>query len=701
MNRRVVASGLTALGLVACNAILGLEGDTVIAPPSSEAGTPDTSERDGNVARADGSGSSEAGVGEAGLPDVTEPGIDAGPPGITLAAGALGGEGNADGPSAEARFSSLSGVVVDKDGNHYVVDASGSVVRKIAVGSQVVSTFATNLSHVSGITYDGDHTLYVTEQDTCLLRSIDTVTGNVSTVFGDVCGDPSPSTPRLKHPRGLVFAGASRLLYIADAPFLRSYDVDTHELLVACGAALQPPGSGACADHAIDGFDLAYDASLNEVYYRQDLQLFRFKPLTLTVDAFVSGSTDIAFPGSGLATGSPGEQQLLVGSDRAIQLVTLTTGGVGPVSGSNGAPPRWLDGPTADARFEKIGGFWRTGVFQYEIADRTTLRVLTGTVVETLAGRGRATGHVDGVRDNARLAQAFSLTQGPNGLVYFYDRPHCTVRSYDPATGAVATVAGQPDMNGQTNGDAGVALLDDESDGIVWDGTSILYSSSANLTIRSIDPKTGAITPLQTSFGLGPALASDGNGRVFSTGPARQSVIAWSRSAVNDRTTIAGVDGSAGAPADGTGTGAIFGQVTGACFDAKLDAIIVVDQTAFAIRRVQRDGVVKTIAGKLGERGFVDAVGDQARFSLPDQIACDGRGHAYVNEPFEGVVRRVDLETGAVTTVAGTRRRQGMRAGALPGGLNQPLGPLVLPNGHLLVGSLAEAALFEIALPPQ
>lgn len=711
MRRRLALSGLTALMLVACNAILGLDGDTVIATPPDGSTATDGSVTDAPSSSVDATADasdSDTGVSDAGLSDVIEPTIDAGPATIVLAAGALGGEGNANGTGQEARFSSLSGIALDKDGNHYAVDATGSVIRKIAANSLVVTTFAKDLDRVSGITYDGDHKLYVTEQEKCRLLAIDTVSGQSTAVIDGGCGDPTASTPRLKHPRGLVYTGMPldkvHVIYIADAPFIRAYDVETGQLSNACGADLMPPGSGACSDHVIDAFDLAYDATLNEVYYRQDLSVFRFKVAKLSIEQLPpSASVSVAFSGFGLATGTPGEEQLLVGDDRSIQLISITTSNVGPVSGSSTEPARWLDGPTADARFEKIGAFWRLGPFNYEIADRTSVRVLTGSVVGTLAGRGRASGYVDAVKENARFSQAFSLTQGPNGIVYFYDRPHCTVRSYDPSTGAVATVAGKADVNGQTNGDAGAALLDDESDGIVWDGTSILYSSSANITIRSINPTTGAIAPLQTTFGLGPALASNGNGRVFSTGSARQSVIEWNRNTPNERKTIAGVDGSPSAPADGTGIGAIFGQVTGLCFDANLDAIFAVDQGAFAVRKIlldkAADGVVTTLAGKLGEKGFADDVGDKARFGIIDQIACDGKGHAFVNEPEAGVIRRIDLATGAVKTVAGTRGVQGIQLGS-PGGLNQPLGPLVLPNGHLLVGSLAESALVDITPAP-
>jgi hypothetical protein len=65
---------------------------------------------------------------------------------------------------------------------------------------------------------------------------------------------------------------------------------------------------------------------------------------------------------------------------------------------------------------------------------------------------------------------------------------------------------------------------------------------------------------------------------------------------------------------------------------------------------------VTTLAGVPGVAGFVDGVGDQARFSLVEGIWSDGTS-VYVLDAGNEAVRKIDVQTRAVTTIA-----QGLRA---------------------------------------
>ena len=96
-------------------------------------------------------------------------------------------------------------------------------------------------------------------------------------------------------------------------------------------------------------------------------------------------------------------------------------------------------------------------------------------------------------------------------------------------------------------------------------------------------------------------------------------------------------------------------------------ALFVVDMFNDKIRRVEvATGAVTTLAGS-GETGSADDVGGAARFSCPYDVAISRDGSAlFVADLDNHKIRRVEVATGAVTTVAGSgTRRKGRSAGAV------------------------------------
>jgi hypothetical protein len=70
------------------------------------------------------------------------------------------------------------------------------------------------------------------------------------------------------------------------------------------------------------------------------------------------------------------------------------------------------------------------------------------------------------------------------------------------------------------------------------------------------------------------------------------------------------------------------------------------------IRRIASDGTVSTIAGAAGLPGSADGIGSAARFQFPGALVADG-AVLYVSDTVNRTIRRIDLATRAVTTVAG------------------------------------------------
>jgi sugar lactone lactonase YvrE len=64
--------------------------------------------------------------------------------------------------------------------------------------------------------------------------------------------------------------------------------------------------------------------------------------------------------------------------------------------------------------------------------------------------------------------------------------------------------------------------------------------------------------------------------------------------------------------------------------------------------------VLELVAGALGGVGNADGVGEDARFWQPMGMVSDGQGNLYVADMGSNIIRKVEVATGTVTTLAGT-----------------------------------------------
>src|SRR5262249_46747864 len=84
-------------------------------------------------------------------------------------------------------------------------------------------------------------------------------------------------------------------------------------------------------------------------------------------------------------------------------------------------------------------------------------------------------------------------------------------------------------------------------------------------------------------------------------------------------------------------------------------ALYVADTNNSCIRKINlATGEVSTLAGAMNQPGSVDGVGTAARLFYPCGLAYDAARNAlYVADTTNETIRRVDLGNGAVTTLAG------------------------------------------------
>ena len=148
-------------------------------------------------------------------------------------------------------------------------------------------------------------------------------------------------------------------------------------------------------------------------------------------------------------------------------------------------------------------------------------------------------------------------------------------------------------------------------------------------------------------------------------------------------TTLAGQPLVSGA-ANGAGTNALFSDPAAMVADAGGN-LFVADSQNHAIRKISPNGIVSTLAGQLGMAGSADAPGTNAQFNSPCGLALDTSGNLFVSDTGNHTIRKVTTG-GVVTTVAGAVGQGGFINGVgLVAQFNSPLGLMAATNGTIYV----------------
>jgi DNA-binding beta-propeller fold protein YncE len=147
--------------------------------------------------------------------------------------------------------------------------------------------------------------------------------------------------------------------------------------------------------------------------------------------------------------------------------------------------------------------------------------------------------------------------------------------------------------------------------------------------------------------------------------------------------TLAGRKGQYG-HADGIGEEARFSSPFGLVAD-RSGNVFVTELDNHTIRKVTPIGEVITIAGRPGVPGFADGYGRDARFREPSGIAIDGNGNLFVADKGNHLIRKIAPD-GKVSTYAGSATAWGSVDGSRQSArFWSPCGLLIDPTGSLLV----------------
>ena len=288
------------------------------------------------------------------------------------------------------------------------------------------------------------------------------------------------------------------------------------------------------------------------------------------------------------------------------------------------------DGTGAAARFNYPRGLAVDAAGNVLVADtgnHTIRKISPAGVVTTLAGTAGSAGITDGTGAAARFNNPRGLAVDGAGNVLVADAPNHTIRKISPA-GVVTTLAGTAGVQDSTDG-TGAAARFSNPIGLTVDGAgNVLVADSANHTIRKISP-AGVVT------------------------------------------TLAGTAGSAGIT-DGTGAAARFNNPRGLAVDGAGN-VLVADAPNHTIRKISPAGVVTTLAGTAGVQDSTDGTGAAARFNFPQGLAVDAAGNVLVADTSNHTIRKIS-PAGVVTTVVGAAGVRGFNPGPLPGALSSPIG---------------------------
>ena len=300
----------------------------------------------------------------------------------------------------------------------------------------------------------------------------------------------------------------------------------------------------------------------------------------------------------------------------------------------------------------------------------------------------------------AELKLPWAVVVGANGDLFIADTGNHRIRKVEPGTGVVTTVAGTGTPGFAGDGDVATGAQLANPGGVSVDANGDLFiADTGNHRIRKVETATGVMTTVAGTGQGGFAgdgdlavraqLASpggvsvDANGNLFiaDTGNHR---IRKLESATGVITTVAG-KGTPGFAGDGdVATDAQLYDPQNTAFDPHGD-LLIVDKSNHCIRKIELDtGVIATVAGT-GQSGFAGDgdVATGAQLASPVGIAVDANGDVFIADTWNHRIRKVALRTGTITTVVGGAAPMG-EAGSEPT-------PTTTPAGQASEGNPLEA----------
>lgn len=538
-----------------------------------------------------------------------------------------GGSSMADGiPATEAYVGTTLGLALDGAGNLYIVSGSRQKILRVDAATGILTTVAgTGVTGFSGdggpatsamlnypmdVVVDPSGSLYISDQGNFRVRKVDGTTGVITTFAGTGTegdqGDGGPATSaNLENPWGLALNAAGDL-------FITTFYQDADG--GCCGRVrVVDAATGIISLYAGSGYGTGENIPATSLSLRE--------PVGIGFDA--AGDLLVAEQGSSLTLDPVWWGRLY--------RVDATTGLVSSVTGRSD----WAgDGGLAtDALLQRVAGLTYDASGNLFVTDSNWIRrvdAATG-VITRVAGTDPAGPYVgDG---GPALQEWLDDPQGTAidaaGNLFIAETWNHKIRWVDASTGIIDTYAG----NGSTgfSGDNGPA-----TSASLWFPKDVAFDLNGDLCIA--DTYNNRIRKVITQTGQIVTVAGDGNGTFAGDGGPATTASLWDPASV--------------------------------AFDAAGN-LFIADTQNYRIRRVDAGtGIITTVAGD-GTLGYGGDGGPatSAHFGTIGSLAVDGNGNLLLADGTNRVVRKVDMGTGIIETVAG--------GGAYRGDGNEPLQTLL------------------------
>ena len=338
----------------------------------------------------------------------------------TIAGNGTAGYSGDSGPAGGAELNGPYGLAIDNAANLYIADPANNRVRKVALGTGIISTVAgkgtagysgnsgpatsAELNSPVGVAADSAGNLYIADEGNNVIRKIDS-SGTITTVAGNneegYSGDNGLATSATLYAPAGVAVDSTGNLYIADTNNNR-----VRKVTAATGIITTIAGTGTAGYSGDNG--PAASATLN-------------KP-----SAVVEGST--------------GNLYILDTGNNVVRLLN-TTGKITTIAGTGTAGYSGDNGPATSATLRAPYGLNIDTVGNLSIADsgNNVVRVVsTAGIITTIAGTGTYGYSGDGgPPTSAMLNNPQGVAVDGQGNLYISDRSNNRIREVATPAGSV------------------------------------------------------------------------------------------------------------------------------------------------------------------------------------------------------------------------------------------------------------------------
>lgn len=325
--------------------------------------------------------------------------------------------------------------------------------------------------------------------------------------------------------------------------------------------------------------------------------------------------------------------------------------------------------------------------------------------VITILGDGKAgyTGD-NGPADEAQCEQPFGLVIGPDGALYVCETANHVIRRIDLETNNVTTVAGTGEKGYSGDGGSALEAKLDEPYEIRFDKQgNMFFVEMLNNIVRRVDAKTGVISTVagtgekgfsgdgkaatEATFNRPHSICFDSAGHLYicDIGNHRVRVVKAETGIVD---TYLGTGKQARLP-DGARVGRT--PVSGPrALDFDGENMWLALREGNAVYRIDVErGLLHHVAG-LGGKNAYEGDGRPARLARlagPKGISVDKQGNIFLADTESHTIRRIDGQTGIITTLVGNGKKgDGPDGNPLECKLNRPHGVFVAADGKVYIG---------------